>query len=230
MTGNESPVLAPVAAEVSTPSAKAPAVTAPSAPTAKVTAAAKATAKATAAAKKLALDAINAKQAKLAFVGLDKDGIPTGFTITDGDLANGTARVTRSAAVLGINGLVLNNQFLTATVGPNILLNQRVTVDGAGTRYEVLGLSLGYVDNWLPTDIAKTATEIERLGNGNWLVTATVTINSILESDFIIPVGPRGYDLIDQPKTITTRILLNSGKSQILAQAVQVADVKKGGM
>jgi RNA polymerase sigma factor (sigma-70 family) len=173
---------------------------------------------------------VNAKQAKLAFVGLDKEGIPTGFTITDAGSISGTARVTRTPATLTDAGLVLNNQFLTATVGPNILLNQKVTVDGAGTRYEVVGLSLGYVGNWMPTDVANTATEIERLANGNWLVTATITVDSILESDFLIPVGNRGYDLIDQPTSITTRILLNSGKSQILAQAVLIADAKKGGM
>ena len=173
---------------------------------------------------------VNAKQGKIAFAGLDKEGIPTGFTITDAGSIAGTARVTRNAATLTDAGLVLNNQFLTATVGPNILLNQKVTVDGAGTRYEVLGLSLGYVGNWMPTDLANTATEIERLANGNWLVTATITVDSILESDFLIPVGNRGYDLIDQPTSITTRILLNSGKTQILAQAVQIADAKKGGM
>ena len=173
---------------------------------------------------------VNAKQGKIAFAGLDKEGIPTGFTITDAGSIAGTARVTRNAATLTDAGLVLNNQFLTATVGPNILLNQKVTVDGAGTRYEVLGLSLGYVGNWMPTDLANTATEIERLANGNWLVTATITVDSILESDFLIPVGNRGYDLVDQPTSITTRILLNSGKTQILAQAVQIADAKKGGM
>ena len=95
---------------------------------------------------------------------------------------------------------------------------------------EVVGLSLGYVGNWMPTDVSNTVTEMERLANGNWLVTATITVDSILESDFLIPVGSRGYDLIDQPTSITTRILLNSGKSQILAQAVLVADTKKGGM
>jgi RNA polymerase sigma factor (sigma-70 family) len=173
---------------------------------------------------------VNAKQGKLAFVGLDKEGIPTGFTITDAGSIAGTGRVTRTAATMSDAGLVLNNQFLTATVGPNILLNQKVTVDGTGTRYEVVGLSLGYVGNWMPTDVANTATDIERLANGNWLVTATITVDSILESDFIIPVGNRGYDLIDQPTSITTRILLNSGKTQILAQAVLVADAKKGGM
>ena len=42
--------------------------------------------------------------------------------------------------------------------------------------------------------------------------------------DFTVPTGNRGYDLVDAPKSITTRILLNAGKSQILAQAVQVLE------
>jgi hypothetical protein len=40
----------------------------------------------------------------------------------------------------------------------------------------------------------------------------------------MIPTGARGYDLGDAPKSITTRILLNSGKTQILAQAAQVLE------
>jgi len=223
MTGNESPMM-PIAAQVETEtSPMSPVAPSASASSSKPVATPSKTAKTNA-------SGVNAKQAKLAFVGLDKEGIPTGFTITDAGSISGTARVTRTPATLTDAGLVLNNQFLTATVGPNILLNQKVTVDGAGTRYEVVGLSLGYVGNWMPTDVANTATEIERLANGNWLVTATITVDSILESDFLIPVGNRGYDLIDQPTSITTRILLNSGKSQILAQAVLIADAKKGGM
>jgi hypothetical protein len=41
-------------------------------------------------------------------------------------------------------------------------------------------------------------------------------------TDFLIPTGKRGYDLADAPKSITTRILMNAGKTQVLAQAVQV--------
>ncbi len=227
MTGNESPVL-PIAAQVGSESSPM----SPTAPTASASASASSKAPAATPSKTAKSNAsgINAKQAQLAFVGLDKEGIPTGFTITDAGSIAGTGRVTRTAATLSNSGLVLNNQFLTATVGPNILLNQKVTVDGTGTRYEVLGLSLGYVGNWMPTDIANTDSEIVRLANGNWLVTATINVDSVLASDFAIPVGNRGYDLIDQPTSITTRILLNSGKSQILAQAVLVADAKKGGM
>jgi RNA polymerase sigma factor (sigma-70 family) len=225
MTGNESPMM-PIAAQVETESSPI----SPVAPSASASASASAPAATPSKTAKSNVSGVNAKQAKLAFVGLDKEGVPTGFTITDAGSISGTARLTRTPATVSNAGLVLNNQFLTATVGPNILLNQKVTVDGAGTRYEVVGLSLGYVGNWMPTDVANTVTEMERLANGNWLVTATITVDSILESDFLIPVGNRGYDLIDQPTSITTRILLNSGKSQILAQAVLVADAKKGGM
>ena len=225
MTGNESPMM-PIAAQVETESSPM----SPVAPSASASASASAPVATPSKTAKSNVSGVNAKQAKLAFVGLDKEGVPTGFTITDAGSISGTARVTRTPATVSNAGLVLNNQFLTAAVGPNILLNQKVTVDGAGTRYEVVGLSLGYVGNWMPTDVANTVTEMERLANGNWLVTATITVDSILESDFLIPVGNRGYDLIDQPTSITTRILLNSGKSQILAQAVLVADAKKGGM
>jgi hypothetical protein len=42
------------------------------------------------------------------------------------------------------------------------------------------------------------------------------------ESNMVIPTGKRGYDLADAPKSVTTRILMNAGKTQVLAQAVQV--------
>jgi hypothetical protein len=65
---------------------------------------------------------------------------------------------------------------------------------------------------------------IERLSNGQHLVTATFTLGYLKTSEFNVPTGNRGYDLADAPKSITTRILLNSGKSQIIAQAVQVLE------
>jgi hypothetical protein len=54
------------------------------------------------------------------------------------------------------------------------------------------------------------------------LITATATIGYLKPTNFAIPTGSRGYDLADAPATITTRVLLNSGKTTILAQAVQV--------
>jgi len=235
MTGNESPTIAPVAAEVSTPAAKAPAakapavkapaVTAPTAPTAKVTAAAKATAKATAAATQKARQAaINAKIAALSFAGLNADGIPTGLTVTDEKNATGIARVTKGVQTLGTTGLLINNQFITGSAGPNILIDQLITVDGTGTNYTINTVNVGFGGSWNSVEVKSQDTSIERLSNGQHLITSTVNIGYLNTTNLAIPTGSRGYDLTDAPKAITTRILMNAGKTQVLAQAVQVTN------
>ena len=215
MTGNESPVL-PVAAEVST--------TAPAAESASPSATASATAKAaaTAAAKKAQQAAIYAKIAALSFLGLDKEGIPTGFSVTDENSVAGTGRVTKGITTVGTSGLLINNQFITGSVGPNVLIDQLITVDGTGTNYSVNNINIGFGGNWRSVEVKSTDTSIDRLANGNYLITATSNIGYLKTSDFVIPTGSRGFDLVDAPATITTRVLLNSGKTQVLAQAVQV--------
>lgn len=215
MTGNESPVL-PVAAEVST--------TAPAAESASPSATASATGKAaaTAAAKKAQQAAIYAKIAALSFVGLDKEGIPTGFSVTDENSVAGTGRVTKGITTVGTSGLLINNQFITGSVGPNVLIDQLITVDGTGTNYSVNNINIGFGGNWRSVEVKSTDTSIDRLANGTYLITATSNIGYLKESDFVIPTGSRGFDLVDAPATITTRVLLNSGKTQVLAQAVQV--------
>jgi RNA polymerase sigma factor (sigma-70 family) len=215
MTGNESPVL-PVIAQVET---EAPAA---STPTASATATAKAQAAATLAAKKAQQAAIYAKIAALSFLGLDKDGIPTGFSVTDENSVAGTGRVTKGLTTVGTSGLLINNQFITGSVGPNVLIDQLITVDGTGTNYSVNNINIGFGGNWRSVEVKSTDTSIDRLANGNYLITATSNIGYLKTSDFVIPTGARGFDLVDAPATITTRVLLNSGKTQVLAQAVQV--------
>jgi len=41
-------------------------------------------------------------------------------------------------------------------------------------------------------------------------------------------VGNRGYDLNGSPKSITTRLILNAGKTQILAQSIYVDESNAG--
>jgi RNA polymerase sigma factor (sigma-70 family) len=219
MTGNESP-LAPVVAQVET------AVPAEVTPTASASATAKASAKAkaaaTAAAKKAQQAAVYAKIAALSFVGLDKDGIPTAFSITDEKGNLGIGRVTKGFSTVGTSGLLVSNQFLTGSAGPNVLIDQLITVDGTGTNYTANSVNVGFGGNWRSVEVKSTDTSIDRLANGNYLITATFTIGYLNTTDFVIPTGKRGYDLVDAPKSITTRVLLNSGKTTVLAQAVQV--------
>jgi RNA polymerase sigma factor (sigma-70 family) len=217
MTGNESPVLPMAAVEQQSPMS-------PVAPTASASAAvtAKAQAAATAAAQKARQAALNVKVAAPSFFGLDNQGIPTGFTITDKESIFGKARVTKGFSTVGTSGILINNQFITGSVGPNVLIDQLITIDGTGTNYSVNNINVGFGGNWNSVEIKSTETSTERLVNGQHLITATVSIGYLKTSDFVIPTGSRGYDLTDAPKSITTRVLLNSGKTAIVAQAVQV--------
>lgn len=217
MTGNESPVL-PTVAQVETESSPM----SPTTPTSEATTEAIATAKAAAAAKKAQQAAINAKIAALSFFGLDNNGVPTGFTITDKDSVFGKARVTKGISGVGLSGFQIKNQFITSAVGPNILMDQSITIDGSGTNYNVNYLNVGFAGNWNPVEIESIDSSIERLANGQHLITASMKIGYLETSEFAVSTGKRGYDLADAPATVVTRILLNPGKSAILAQAVQV--------
>ena len=217
MTGNEGSVVSTLPS-VTAVTEKAPAATSSQSPTA--TAATKAAV--AAATKKAQIAALNAKIAALSFFGLNKDGLPTGFSVTDTNSVQGVGRVTKGTTTVGADGIVVNNQFITGSVGPNVLIDQLITVDGTGTRYSVNGINIGWIGNWNSVEIKSTDSSIDRLANGQFLITATFNIGYLNESDFVIPTGSRGYDLADAPKSITTRILMNAGKTQVLAQAVQV--------
>jgi RNA polymerase sigma factor (sigma-70 family) len=169
---------------------------------------------------------VDIKTGKLTFAGLDKDGIPTGFTVTDSSKVVGKLFLNKNAVpTMTEGGMILSVPAITANnaTGPNVLVSQTIKVDGTGTTYEG-SPSVGIAGSWTPLNLSSSNTVIDRLSNGNYLVTSTMTVESVVNSDFIIPIGVRGYDLTSAPKTITTRLVLNPGKTQILAQAIYVSE------
>ena len=221
LTGNEG-VLTPGVVEVTSAPGSSPSSI--SEPTPAAVAATKAAQAAAIAAKKAQIAAVNVKTTAPTFFGLDSEGIPTGFTVTDANNIFGKARTTKGYSAVDSTGLIISNQFITGSVGPNVLIDQKITVDGTGTNYSVGSVNVGFVGNWSSVEINSTETSIERLSNGQFLLTATVYIGYLKTTEFMIPTGQRGYDLGDAPKSITTRILLNAGKTKVLAQAVQVLE------
>jgi hypothetical protein len=101
-------------------------------------------------------------------------------------------------------------------------MNQSIIVNGAGTSYTPLSLNIGFAGNWIAVDIKSVDSSIERLSNGTFLVTATLNLGDLQQTDYLIPTGKRGYDVNFAPSSITTRLLLNNGKTQVIAQATQV--------
>ncbi len=172
MTGNEGSVVSTIPSMTSV--AKAPAAVSESPSTVAATKAAIA-----AATKKAEIAALNAKIAALSFFGLNKDGLPTGFSVTDSKGTQGVARVTKGISSVGSDGIVVNNQFITGSVGPNLIIDQLITVDGTGTRYSTNGINIGWVGNWNSVEVKSTDSSIDRLSNGQYLITATFTLDCI---------------------------------------------------
>ena len=101
-------------------------------------------------------------------------------------------------------------------------MDQSVTVNGAGTTYSPNSLYVGFAGNWMAVAIKSVDSSVERLSNGQYLITSTLQLGDMQSADYLIPTGPRGYDVNFAPSSITTRLLLNNGKTQVLAQATQV--------
>jgi RNA polymerase sigma factor (sigma-70 family) len=220
MTGRESviPVAvqdapAPITAEVSPSEASTTPAPAP-APTPSLSMPAKKTSS--------MVSGVYVKSGKLSWPGLDKEGIPTGFTVSGENGPIGEIRVNRNTPVSTEEGTILATQAITSGGGPNVMLIQSITVDGNGTKYEVGYMAFGSKGNWLVANANATSVDFERMSNGQYLMTVTISLVSTPTSEFAISVGDRGYDLVGMPKTITSRLLLNASKTQILAQAILI--------
>jgi RNA polymerase sigma factor (sigma-70 family) len=226
MTGREG-ALTPIATQQDVVAAVAPQVSTPSTLPSAAASASATPALESQAKKSFGMVAgVDIKTGKLAFAGLDKDGIPTGFTVTDASKSVGKLFLNKNAApTMTQGGMLLSVPAITANnaTGPNVLLSQTIKVDGTGTTYEAAP-SVGIAGSWTPLILSSTNTVIDRLSNGNYLVTSTMTVDSVVDIDFTIATGIRGYDLTAAPKTITTRLVLNPGKTQILAQAIFISE------
>ena len=164
------------------------------------------------------------KGAKATWPGLDSEGIPTAFTVTGETGAPGKFRVNRNTPVATEQGTILATQAITSVGGPNVAIDQVITVDGNGTRYEVEYVSFGINGIWAVAQARATSVDFERMSNGQYLTTVTISLLSTPTSELSIPVGNRGYDVVGAPKTITTRLLLNASKTQIWAQAILIPE------
>jgi len=164
---------------------------------------------------------INFRTSKTLFAGLSKDGIPTGFTVSDSVGEVGSIGLSTQSTITNPDGYVLVS-YLQA-YGDNVvnlLMSQSITIDGSGTTY-FASPSITVAGSWFPLTQSGSASAITRLSNGNYLLTATLYIDSTIDSPLFVP-ATGGLDVDAIPNEITTRIILNSSKSSILAQAINI--------
>ena len=165
--------------------------------------------------------AINFRTVNSLFAGLSKDGLPTGFTLSDsaGDVSS--LSLTSESKISNPDGYVLVSYAQSQGDSViNALIAQTITVDGSGTSY-FASPSITVAGSWFPLTQTGSASTVTRLSNGNYLLTATIYIDSTVDSAlFVAATG--GLDVDAIPNQITTRIILNSSKSSILAQAINI--------
>ncbi len=167
----------------------------------------------------------NAKATSLSFTGLDKAGIPTGFTVTDSSGALGSLYITSRPPVLSETEFSLSQVAKTDTGAANIFISQQLVSDSQGFSY-LPSISYGKNGAWVPLVTKLTYLNSERLLSGDYLVTAIIKVESEVETPVVIPASASGRDLLTAPRQVITRLVLNPGKTQILSQAVYV--VEKG--
>jgi len=164
---------------------------------------------------------INFRTANSLFAGLSKDGLPTGFTVSDKVGEVGAIGLSAQSTITNPDGYILVSYLQSYGVGAiNLLMSQSITVDGTGTSYYA-SPSITVAGSWFPLTQSGSASTITRLSNGNYLLTATLYIDSTVDSAlFVATTGGLDVDVI--PNEVTTRIILNSSKSSILAQAISI--------
>ena len=167
----------------------------------------------------------NAKATTFSFTGLDKAGVPTGFTVTDSSGALGSLYITNRAPILSETELILSQVAKTDTGAANIFISQQLVSDSQGFSY-LPSISYGKDGAWVPLVTKLTYLNSERLLSGDYLVTAIIKVESEVETPVVIPASASGRDLLTAPRQVITRLVLNPGKTQILSQAVYV--VEKG--
>ena len=165
---------------------------------------------------------INARSLKSIFAGLSDDGLPIGFTVSDLSGAVGSLLVTPPSLISNPDGFSLISYAQSqGDESINVLLSQTITVDGSGTSYAA-SPSISIAGNWYPLTLTETSFNTQRLANGNYLLVASLSVNSTVESEiFMGTAGGKDVDVI--PNEIVTRIIIDSDKTQILAQAINIS-------
>jgi len=165
---------------------------------------------------------INFRTSKTLFAGLSKDGLPTGFTVSDLAGEVGSFGLSNQSTIINPDGYVLVSYLQAYGDGVvNLLMSQSVIIDGSGTSYYA-SPSITVAGSWFPLTQMGSASTVTRLSNGNYLLTATLYIDSTVDSPLFVP-ATGGLDVDAIPSEITTRIILNSSKSSILAQAINIS-------
>jgi hypothetical protein len=163
------------------------------------------------------------KEKTLAFPGLDKFGVPTGFTIADSSGNLGSLYVLKSPSVATETEISSSIIVKTRQYAANLFLSQRLLLDQEGLKYST-SASYGASGFWAALETKVVKQREERLANGNYLLTVDLAVESDLGTFVRIASPDEGRDLATAPRRITTKLVLDPSKIDVIAQAVFVVE------
>lgn len=162
-----------------------------------------------------------AKMSRITYAGINPNGIPSGFTATDLSGDTGHVIMGNPTPIVTLDGFSLTAPVMSFDPKAiNVLLNQVISVTGLGTTYTATP-SISMHGGWVALNVSAVSTNIERLADGNYLVSSIMITTTPVDASISLPVS-QGIDARQLPTSISTLVLLNSGKSQILAESIKV--------
>ena len=173
--------------------------------------------------KKSNVSSENVRSTELRFPGLDKAGLPTGFTVGDSSGPLGNAYFTERPTVISETEMSISQIIKTDSGAANIFISQTLTTDSGGLSYRPT-VAFGQRGSWNPVLARVASTDITRLMTGNYLFTAYIAVESTLDTPIKIAATANGRDLAAAPRQVITRMVLDPSKTQVLAQAIYVVE------
>jgi DNA-binding CsgD family transcriptional regulator len=165
----------------------------------------------------------NVKSTELKFPGLDKSGVPIGFTVSDTSGSLGFAYFTERPTVSSDTELTIGQIIKTDSGAANIFISQILITDSNGLSYRPT-VSFGQAGNWIPLVTRVASTEITRQMNGNYLFTVSIAVESTVDSPIKIAATANGRDLAAAPRQVITRLVLDPTKTRVVSQAIHVVE------
>lgn len=166
---------------------------------------------------------VYSKADSLWFAGLDNYGVPTGFTITDSTEQMGSLYIYGKEASVLDDGLRIASIAKTLSGAANLFVNQTIWQDVTGITFTP-SISYGREGTWIPLKSQVISTDVVRLRDGNFLLTAVSQVQSEWSTSIRIEAHGGGRDLQFAPSRVLFRVVLNSSKTQILGEAIQVVE------
>jgi RNA polymerase sigma factor (sigma-70 family) len=161
------------------------------------------------------------------FPGLNKFGVPTGFTIADSTGGLGPAYF-RERVTPSVDSYLSTSQIIKTESGAaNVFISQTISLEGEGLSYSPT-VSYGKSGEWVPLLVSVSKSETVRLPDGKYLFVANIAVESAVDSPFRITAEANGRDLDVAPSRVLTRLVLDPSKTTVLFQAVYVIESETG--